>query len=448
MRSYNLSTGDSYFDHMQQGCHLNLPDQREKEPQQNYPPYLSSVTLRHMIEHAPLPATDKPQLAAMTLQQLKDLMQSWGKPSFRAKQIIDWCNKGILNPDDMKNIPADVRDKLHTELLCQPLRLIRRECSADGTRKYVFALKRGRFAGKMVESVFIPEERRGTVCISSQVGCVLDCPFCHTGTQKFEANLNAGEIIAQVLAIKADLHTEPLSTELHSDISHIVYMGMGLIGGDVPKVSIETRIGQVTPESPASAAGMFKVTQGEATDFSRTPDSIGWKTGDRIKTINGAPVTGFSEIVTAAVLNKGQKATIEIERILPDGTIENYICFAEPIQLDPDVPLTRFGYQPFQSALIDHVLPNSPAEEHGLLSGDRIIKADGEWVDMGSFSTHIQSMKSGESTQLFLERDGKEMTLALTTHERGSFNDIYFTPSLNSIIGIKDNQAQKVILKN
>jgi len=65
------------------------------------------------------------------------------------------------------------------------------------------------------------------VCISSQVGCVLDCPFCHTGTQGFEANLSAGEIIAQVLAIKADLRAEPLSEALHSDITHIVYMGMG-----------------------------------------------------------------------------------------------------------------------------------------------------------------------------------------------------------------------------
>jgi len=160
-------------------------------------------------------------------------MTAWGKPAFRAKQIIDWCNKGILNPDEMKNIPGDVRDKLNSEILCEPLTLIRRECSNDGTRKYVFALKRGRFAGKMVESVFIPEEKRGTVCISSQVGCVLDCPFCHTGTQGFEANLSAGEIIAQVLAIKADLRNEPLTAQssdgeaLHSDITHIVYMGMG-----------------------------------------------------------------------------------------------------------------------------------------------------------------------------------------------------------------------------
>jgi len=171
--------------------------------------------------------TDLPQLPEMTLARLQTWMGESNQPKFRAKQVLDWRNKGILNPQAMKNISAELRAALTDKLCCEPLKLIRRECSVDGTRKYVFALKRGRFTGKMIESVFIPEQKRGTVCISSQVGCVLDCPFCHTGTQGFEANLTAGEIVAQVLAIKADLHAEPLADELHSDITHIVYMGMG-----------------------------------------------------------------------------------------------------------------------------------------------------------------------------------------------------------------------------
>ncbi|WP_072659254.1 23S rRNA (adenine(2503)-C(2))-methyltransferase RlmN [Mariprofundus micogutta] len=178
---------------------------------------------------SPADSSDKIQLPEMDLSDLQALMLQWKQPKFRAKQVFDWRNKGVLNPDEMKNISADLRDKLNTELLCDPLKLMRRECSSDGTRKYVFALKRGRFAGKMVEAVFIPEEKRGTVCISSQVGCVLDCPFCHTGTQAFEANLSAGEIVAQILAIKADLRSDPLSEalEMFSDVTHIVYMGMG-----------------------------------------------------------------------------------------------------------------------------------------------------------------------------------------------------------------------------
>ena len=186
-----------------------------------------SVTMPHMFHHAALTATDKPQLPGLSLSELQQLVTALNQPKFRAKQVFDWCNKGVLNPREMKNIPADIQERLESELLCEPLEVVRRECSNDGTRKYLFALKRHTCAGKMVESVFIPEESRGTICISSQVGCVLDCPFCHTGTQGFEANLSAGEIIAQVLAIKADLRKEPLEGELHSEVTHIVYMGMG-----------------------------------------------------------------------------------------------------------------------------------------------------------------------------------------------------------------------------
>ena len=175
----------------------------------------------------PAQTSPTPQLPAMTLADLQAQMQHWQQPAFRAKQLLDWCNKGVLDPCEMANIPAPLRQLLQENLCCQPLKLVHRQCSSDGTRKYLFALQRDRVAGKMVESVFIPEEKRGTVCISSQVGCVLDCPFCHTGTQGFEANLTAGEIVAQVLMIKHDLRQEPLADELHSDVTHIVYMGMG-----------------------------------------------------------------------------------------------------------------------------------------------------------------------------------------------------------------------------
>ena len=163
----------------------------------------------------------------MTAAELDDWMQQHGQPKFRARQLLEWRNKGITNPDEMRNIPQALRELLCSGMQCEPLRLIERQCSTDGTRKYLFELQRERVRGKQVESVFIPEEERGTVCISSQVGCVLDCPFCYTGTQKFEANLTAGEIIAQILAIKHDLRNDPMPASLHNEVSHIVYMGMG-----------------------------------------------------------------------------------------------------------------------------------------------------------------------------------------------------------------------------
>ena len=231
-------------------------------------------------------------------------------------------------------------------------------------------------------------------------------------------------------------------------LAFFVYIGMGLIGGDVPKRLVETRIGQVSPDSPASLAPMYKVTPGQATDFTATPDSIGWKVGDRIKSINGTTVTGFIEIATAAILNKGQEATIEIERTLTDGTKEQYICSIEPLQLDPEIPLTQFGFQPFQSALVDHVLPESPASEQGIQSQDRILQVDGEWTDMQSFSIKIQALETGKSASLLLQRGDEMITLSLTPRVKGSFKDIYFDPPLNSIVGIGDHGAQKVLLKN
>jgi len=163
------------------------------------------------------------QLPALNLETLKIMVSSWGFPAFRAKQIIGWRNKGILNPDDMRNLPQDLRTALKEQLCCEPLKQVQKQCSEDGTRKYLFSLQ----SGKTVETVLIPEPERSTVCISSQVGCVLDCPFCHTGTQNFEANLTAGEIIAQVLAVKEDLRNSPLPSGLHNQVTHIVYMGMG-----------------------------------------------------------------------------------------------------------------------------------------------------------------------------------------------------------------------------
>ncbi len=150
-------------------------------------------------------------------------MAELGQPRFRARQVNDWRNKGVCDPELMRNLPAALRRALAEHLVCEPLALARRQVSRDGTRKYLFRLARG----GLVESVLIPEASRATVCVSSQVGCVLDCPFCHTGTQAFETNLTAGEILAQILAVKRDMAADPLPAGMHGQLTHVVYMGMG-----------------------------------------------------------------------------------------------------------------------------------------------------------------------------------------------------------------------------
>jgi len=166
-------------------------------------------------------------LASISLENLQDCMKSWGLPAFRAQQILDWRNKGILDLNAMKNVPNQVKIALEQHLNVQALKLVSKQKSSDGTRKYLFALNRENQPAKHIETVLIPEENRGTVCISSQAGCVLDCPFCHTGTQKFEGNLTSAEIVAQILAVKQDLLEDPMLQDLHDHVTHIVYMGMG-----------------------------------------------------------------------------------------------------------------------------------------------------------------------------------------------------------------------------
>lgn len=164
-----------------------------------------------------------PQLTGLKTDQLKTLFQEWNIPAFRANQVLQWVLKGVTEPAEMKNIPAEIKSLLTEKLECSPLELVTRQISADGTRKYLFRLK----SGKTVETVYIPDAERGTVCVSTQIGCVLDCPFCFTGTQKFEANLSGGEIIAQILAVKHDLRMSPSENETSDRVTNVVYMGMG-----------------------------------------------------------------------------------------------------------------------------------------------------------------------------------------------------------------------------
>ena len=165
----------------------------------------------------------RPQLSGLSPAELVEQIQAMQQPAFRAKQVRDWVNKGVTDPAQMRNLPAALQDQLSEHLICSPLSLMQRQCSVDGTRKYLFRLQ----SGGNIETVLIPDTSRSTVCVSSQLGCVLDCPFCHTGTQAFSGNLSAGEIMAQILAVKNDLRQEPLDDELHSEVTHVVYMGMG-----------------------------------------------------------------------------------------------------------------------------------------------------------------------------------------------------------------------------
>jgi 23S rRNA (adenine2503-C2)-methyltransferase len=162
-----------------------------------------------------------------------------GEKKFRAKQIWQWVyQRGVSSFDEMSNIPAALRQSLSETIPLERLELSNEQISVDGTRKWLLALP----DGNEIETVYIPEKHRGTLCVSSQVGCTLNCTFCHTGTQRLVRNLTAAEIIGQLLFAKDRL--EDWNQEGQAKVTNIVLMGMGepLLNYEPVKLAVLTML--------------------------------------------------------------------------------------------------------------------------------------------------------------------------------------------------------------
>ena len=154
---------------------------------------------------------------------LKEHVISLGEKQYRAKQLWNWLYvKGAKSFSEMNNIGKEFRGKLTLSNNFQRLSIYDNQVSNDGTRKWVFELS----DGNKIETVFIPEEERGTLCISSQVGCTLACSFCHTGTMPLVRNLTSDEIVGQLLIVK-DCLDDWHDLNKKRKITNIVFMGMG-----------------------------------------------------------------------------------------------------------------------------------------------------------------------------------------------------------------------------
>jgi 23S rRNA (adenine2503-C2)-methyltransferase len=145
-----------------------------------------------------------------------------GEKRFRATQLFRWIHqKGAQDFDQMSDLAKSLREKLKTSARVEPLTPISRHDSADGTIKWLFDVG----DGNAVETVFIPEDDRGTLCVSSQAGCAVGCRFCSTGHQGFSRNLTTGEILSQLWFAEHTLRQQFNTTE--RVISNVVMMGMG-----------------------------------------------------------------------------------------------------------------------------------------------------------------------------------------------------------------------------
>lgn len=159
---------------------------------------------------------DKSDIKSMTLSQLTQECKAAGLPAYRAKQIYRWLHvRGVASFDDMTDISKDLRSKLSESFEIFGCTVERKQVSAiDGTVKYLFALN----DGELVESVVMKYKYGYTICISTQVGCKMNCAFCASGLSGFVRNLRPSEMLGQIYAAQNDLHIE---------ISHVVLMGMG-----------------------------------------------------------------------------------------------------------------------------------------------------------------------------------------------------------------------------
>ena len=191
------------------------------------PPLVQDV---HTVPRKP-PEGGRTNIVGLTRDQLHAALIAAGTPEKAAKmrlgQVWQWVyHWGVRDFAQMTNLAKDYRALLAAHFVIDVPEVVSRQISADGTRKYLVRIA----GGHEVEVVYIPETDRGTLCISSQVGCTLTCSFCHTGTQKLVRNLTAGEIVGQVMLARDDLGEWPVQGAPKDEtrlVSNIVLMGMG-----------------------------------------------------------------------------------------------------------------------------------------------------------------------------------------------------------------------------
>ena len=167
----------------------------------------------------------KVSLVGLTKKEIKDSLRKFDIPdqqlNMRVNQIWGWVyNKGINSIDEMTTLSLDLREELKKYHNLERPQISDEQISKDGTKKWLLKFN----DGSEVETVFIPDDERGTLCVSSQVGCTLNCTFCHTGTQRLVRNLTSQEIVSQIIIAKDSLSEwgqEP------RQITNIVMMGMG-----------------------------------------------------------------------------------------------------------------------------------------------------------------------------------------------------------------------------
>ncbi|WP_299825973.1 23S rRNA (adenine(2503)-C(2))-methyltransferase RlmN [uncultured Roseobacter sp.] len=218
-------------------------------------------------------------LVGLTRDAMRAALIEAGVPEKQAKmrvgQIWQWIYQwGVRDFDAMTNLAKSLRAELKERFVIEVPEVVSKQVSEDGTRKYLVRIA----GGHEVEVVYIPEEGRGTLCVSSQVGCTLTCSFCHTGTQKLVRNLTAAEIIGQVMMARDDLDEWPEIGAPKDEtrlLSNIVLMGMGEPLYNFENVRDAMKIAMDAEGIQLSRRRITLSTSGVVPEIARTAEEIG-----------------------------------------------------------------------------------------------------------------------------------------------------------------------------
>ncbi len=227
-----------------------------------------------------LPDGARKNLVGLSRPDFRAALITAGTPEKQAKmrenQVWQWIyQKGVRDFGEMTNLAKPYRALLDEHFEIALPEVVSRHVSEDGTRKYLVRIA----GGHEVEVVYIPEEDRGTLCVSSQVGCTLTCSFCHTGTQKLVRNLTAGEIVGQIMVARDDLGEWPLPGRNPKDetrlLSNIVLMGMGEPLYNFENVRDAMKIAMDPEGISLSRRRITLSTSGVVPEIARTAEEIG-----------------------------------------------------------------------------------------------------------------------------------------------------------------------------
>ena len=226
-----------------------------------------------------LPDSGRVNIVGLTRDQLRQALIDAGTPEKQAKmrvgQVWQWVyHWGVRDFAQMSNLAKDYRALLADRFEITLPEIVTRQISSDGTRKYLVRIA----GGHEVETVYIPEEGRGTLCVSSQVGCTLTGSFCHTGTQKLVRNLTAGEIVGQLMLARDDLGEWPEPGAPKDEtrlVSNIVLMGMGEPLYNFDAVRDAMRVCMDNEGLSLSRRRITLSTSGVVPEIARTAEEIG-----------------------------------------------------------------------------------------------------------------------------------------------------------------------------